>query len=266
MPISSIKKATLFINLSILGATGALSLNANASDAVGPGDSESQWVVGAAVGASNNPYIGESNHGFIVPTITYNGERFFIKDDSINLHIAKTHGFSVGLIAALDAGFLVDDSLYKDNEKLAGLSERDGTILGGVYINHDTSLGRLSFSALSDLADKHDGHVANLKYTFDLEAGNWNINPVIGVQWLSDEFVNHHAGVSANEATAFRTEYRGKASTNAFAGIRARYDVTENWDVNLETGVTKLGSGFSNSSIIDDDLVYQASVGINYNF
>lgn len=252
------KKASLLINLSILGVASALPLQANASDAIGPGDSDSKWILGLEAGVFNNPYSGEGSEAFISPTIKYNGERFFIKDGSLNLHLAKIHGFSGGLTATIDAGFLSDYDNYNRNDQLSGLAERDATVLGGVYVNHDTDLGRLSFRALTDLGDEHDGHVANLKYTFDLKAGDWNINPMLGMEWVSDEVVNHHVGV-------FNYSPR-KSTTNTFAGVRARYEMTENWDLNLKTGITKLGSGISNSSIIDDDLVYQASVGINYNF
>jgi len=259
-------KIRLFINLSMLGVSSALSLQANASDAVGPGDSDSKWVVGAGVVGINNPYSGEGSEAGIIPTLNYNGDRFFIKDGSLNLHLAKSHNFSGGLKVTLDGSFLSDDSDYKDNEKLAGITERDVTVLGGFYVNHDTDMGRLSFSALTDLGDEHGGQTAALKYTFDLHAGNWNINPVLGVQWMSDEVVNHHAGVSANEATTTRAEYHGDATLNAFAGIRARYEITDHWDVNLATGITKLGSEITKSSIVEDDTVSQASLSINYNF
>lgn len=262
----SSNKVALLINLSLLGATAALPTLVNASDAIGPGDSDSTWILGATGGAFNNPYVGGDNETGIAPNIRYNGERFFIKDASLNLHITKILGFSSGLTLALDGGFLSDRDNYDDNEKLAGINERDATLLGGIYVNHDTELGRLSFSALSDVGDEHDGRIANLEYTFDMQAGDWNINPVLGVEWLSEKYVDHYFGVSANEATSTRAQYRGESTTNAFAGIRARYDVTENWDLNLRTGVTKLGSGITNSSIVDDDLVYQASIGINYNF
>lgn len=260
------KRATLLINLSILGVTSALSLQANASDATGPGDSESKWVLGASVGAFNNPFVGEDTEAWVSPNIRYNGERFFINDGSLNFHIAKTHGFSAGLKVALDGGFLSDSDDYKDNEKLVGLTERKGTVLGGAYMNHDSDLGRLSFSVLTDLGDKHDGRAAVLKYVFDLKAGNWNINPEFGAEWLSADYVNHYVGVSESEATSSRLQFRGEAAINAFAGIRARYEVTENWDINLRTGVSKLGSEISDSSIIEDDVVYQASIGVNYNF
>ncbi len=260
------KKATLFIKLSMLGAISALSLQANASDAVGPGDSDSKWVLGASVDAFNNPYSGEGSEAWLSPNLRYNGERFFINNGSLNLHIAKSNDFSAGLKVALDSSFLSDRDDYKGNKKLAGLTERKETVLGGIYVNHDTDLGRLSFSALTDLGNEHDGQIAGLKYIFDLNAGNWNINPELGVEWLSADYVDHHVGVSRSEATNSRSVYQGKDTVNAFVGIRARYQVTENWDINVRTGVSKLGSGIEESPIIDDDMLYQASFGVNYNF
>lgn len=266
MTISFRKKANLYTHASLLVTTGILTFQASANDAIGPGDSDSKWVVGANIGVINNPYVGGSAEEFVSPTIRYNGDRFFIKDESLNFHLAKSHGFSGGLTVALDAGFLVDNEFYDDNESLDGIRERDFAIMGGAYLNHDSALGRLTLSTLSDISNEHDGQVASLQYTFDLKAGDWNINPVVGVQWSSDEYVNHHAGVSADEATASRSQYKGESTVSTFAGVRARYEMTEKWDINLETGAVKLGSGFTDSSIIDDDMIYQASVGFNYNF
>ncbi|GAA6137450.1 MipA/OmpV family protein [Arenicella sp. 4NH20-0111] len=259
-------KANLLKTLLVLGATSAVTISANASDAIGPGDSDSKWVLGVAVGGFNNPFIGEGNDGWISPTVRYNGKRIFINDDSLNIHITKSNNFSAGLKVALDGGFLSDKDNYRDNVKLAGLTERKGTVLAGIYVNHDTDLGRLSFSTLTDAADKHDGRMASLKYTFDLNAGNWNINPELGAQWLSADYVNHYVGVSDGEATISRPQYDADDTFIAFAGIRARYEMTENWDINIKTGISKLGSEYKDSPIIDDDVVYQASFGVNYNF
>ena len=260
------KKSTLFIALSLLGATSAFSLCANASDAIGPGDSDSKWVLGASVGAFNNPLVGEGDDVWISPTIRYNGKRVFVKDGSLNIHVTKRNGFSAGLKFALDGSFLSDRDNFKDNMQLAGISERDGTILGGIYVNHDSDLGRLSFNTLTDVGSEHDGQTMLLKYTFDLNAGNWAINPELGAQWLNADYVDHYVGISQSEATSTRPQFEADDTFIAFAGIRARYEFTDHWDINLTAGVSKLGSEFKDSPIIEDDVVYQASLGINYNF
>lgn len=62
-----------------------------ASDAVGPGYSDSKWILGIAAGAYKNPYISEDEETWISPTVRYNGERFFVKDDSFNIHVSWTY-------------------------------------------------------------------------------------------------------------------------------------------------------------------------------
>ncbi|MFK7729993.1 MAG: MipA/OmpV family protein [Pseudomonadales bacterium] len=240
--------------------------SALASDAIGPGDSDSKWILGASTVVVNNIYADEDGLGFLFPNLVYNGDRFFLKNGSLNLHAAQLNDFSFGLTLGVDAGFLSDDDEYRDNTKLAGLIERDEILVGGVYINHTTDQGRLNLTMLGDLGEDRDGYEATLSYTFDLKYGNWNVNPVVGVNWLSDNNVNHAFGVSASEATATRAVYEGGSATNLFAGVRARRAINEHWDLELKTGVSKLGSSIGDSTIVDDDEVYHAGVSVNYNF
>lgn len=256
------KIATLsMVCISILAPTMA-----NASDAVGPGDSNSTWVVGVAAGASKNPYVGEDEETWISPTIRYNGERFFVKESSLNMHITQRHGFSAGLKLALDGGFLSDKDNFRNNEKLASLKERDATILGGIYVIHDTNLGRLSFDVLTDAANEHDGRIAQLKYTFDFNAGNWSINPEVGAEWLSSNYADHYVGVTASEANSSLLEYKSQDTLITSAGIRTRYAFNDNWDIDFKVAVSKLGRELKESPLIEDDVIYQASLGVNYNF
>ncbi|MFK8022202.1 MAG: MipA/OmpV family protein [Pseudomonadales bacterium] len=255
----------LTLNLALAAALG-MTTTAYASDAIGPGDSESKWILGASTVVFNNIYADEDSTGFLFPNLVYNGERVFFKDGALSLYIAEMNDFSFGLTVGVDAGFLSDDDEYRDNAKLAGLIERDEIVVGGIYINHTTDQGRLNLTMLGDLEDDRDGYEATLSYTFDLKYGEWNVNPVVGVNWMSDENVNHAFGVSASEATATRAVYEGGSATNVFAGVRARRMIGEHWDVELKTGVSKLGSSIGDSTIVDDDEAFHAGVSVNYNF
>lgn len=237
-----------------------------ASDAIGPGDRDARWLVGGAVGSATNIYAGEGNSSTGFPNISFNGKRFFIKDGSVNYSIREWGALSAGLTARYDANFLSFDEEYRNNSKLAGLEERDATIDGGFYVNHTTDLGRLQFSFLTDLGDKHDGHSASLQYTFNLKAGDWHINPVIGSTWISADKANHYFGVSNAEATVTRSSYNGDSTVNLFAGVRARYAISDKWDLNLQTGVKRFGSGITDSSIVDEKSAYYGSFSLDYNF
>jgi outer membrane protein len=238
----------------------------HASDAVGPGDSDSRWILGAGAASYNNIYRGEGSEAVVFPNIIYNGERFFVKDGAFNLSLLQGDAFSGGLIVKLQGNFLTDDSDYDDNHLLAGLEERETNIDGGFFINHSTEMGRFNATVLTDASSEHGGHSLAMSYTFDLTAGNWAINPVIGLQWISDKKVDHLYGVSASEATTFRTAYEADSAVNVFAGVRGRYQLNQHWDANLSAGVTSLSSSIKDSSIIEDDLAYHVGASINYNF
>lgn len=252
------------IALAISVATFTMSIQA--SDAIGPGDSDSKWIVGASVVGLNNIYAGEGGLAYVFPNIVYNGDRFFIKNGAMNLFVAEVNGFSGGLTLGLDGSYLSDEDEYEDTDELNGLIERDATVEGGFYLNHTTEMGRLKLTVLTDLADEHDGETVSLGYTFDLNAGGWAINPVVSLRWMSQGKVNHHFGVSASEATATRAVYDTDSALNVYAGVRGRYEFSENWDVSLETGVTYLDSTIRDSSIVEDDSIFHAGITVSYNF
>jgi outer membrane protein len=252
--------------LSLGLAVSFLAASAFANDAVGPGEKDSRWVVGGSIATRNNIYAGESDVSSLTPTLRYNGDRFFVKNGSFNLNIGQNGNFSYGLTASPSGSFLSDDHEYRKNAKLAGLQERDYTVEGGLYLNHTTDAGRMSFSLTTDLGNEHNGETAHISYTFDLRAGDWYINPVVGAQWVSGSKVDHFFGVSDIESNESRKAYEGESTLNVFAGIRARYELTEKWDVNLAGGLVELGSGIKDSSIVDDDTVNYASVGVSYSF
>ena len=60
--------AASFINLSFINAGFA-------SDAIGPGDSESKWILGGSAISMANIYAGEGDSVELTPNIVFNGER-----------------------------------------------------------------------------------------------------------------------------------------------------------------------------------------------
>lgn len=174
--------------------------------------------------------------------------------------------WSTGLTVGWTSSFLSDRGRYEDNPRLIGLIERENTFESGFYINHSTAAGRLSFQLMKDVGGKHDGGDAVLKYTGDFMLGNWFINPVVGVEWVSDDKVDANYGVSVAEATISREVYKGDDAYNMFVGIRARYELTQHWDFDFNAGVKHLDSGITDSTIVDDSTIYRTAFSLNYNF
>lgn len=74
-------------------------LPAVAGDAVGPGDSDSKFVLGAGAVSYTNIYAGEESEESLWLNFRYNGERFFIKDGTFNLHFTEFDEVSVALLS-----------------------------------------------------------------------------------------------------------------------------------------------------------------------
>lgn len=256
----------VFRCLVAVASSVSISHSALASDAIGPGDSNSKWVVGGIGGAFTNPYTDEDNQGFFLPTVEYRGERFFVKDGQIGYSVLQFDSFSAGILLTGHGSYLHDEDEYDDNENLVGLKERKSTLDGGLYLMHRSDLGLLKLSILDELSGKHNGQSADLHYTFDIHYRGFAINPVIGVVWNGADMVNHFYGVSEAEANARRDAYEGKSTTNVYTGVRARYQFDQHWDAELAIAYSKLGSGISDSSIVEEDDLSFIGIGTHYNF
>lgn len=240
--------------------------HAHTSDAVGPGDSNSKWVVGVNAGRMSNPFSDEKNLGFVVPNVEYRGEKLFLKEGALGYNLYRQEQLSAGILLTGNGSFLADHDDYDDNPKLRGLKERDATLDAGFYVQHTTPMGRLKFTVLDGLTGEHGGQSADVNYMFDFSVDKLSINPVVGANWMSADEVDHFFGVSEAEATSDRAAYRGKNSANLYAGVRGRYEISPQWDVSMGATYIRLGSGIADSSIIDENKVVVASVGGNYNF
>lgn len=236
------------------------------SDAINPGDSNSRWVLGGSVGAYNNPLAGEGSEYYLSPDVEYRGERFFLKGAEAGVSLYQQPEYSVGLVLTGNGSLLADKDDYKGNVRLAGLKERDDTLDAGFYFIHRSDAGRLKLTVLDEVTGEHHGQSADVNFIFDYKLHSWNINPVVGATWMSEDMVNHFYGVSATEANSHRSAYQGDSAINLYAGIRGRYDITDHWDVTASATYVRLGSGIADSSIVEDDGILVSSLGVNYNF
>ncbi|OPX55582.1 Outer membrane scaffolding protein for murein synthesis, MipA/OmpV family [Oceanospirillum multiglobuliferum] len=261
------KNCTIRTSASLL-LTGLISFNAIASDSdsFAPGDSGSKWVVGGYVGSFNNPLIGEGREGYAGLNIEYRGEKLFVKDNELGYNLYRNAEFSVGVLLTGNGSLLSDKNDYKNNSKLVGLKERDGTLDAGFYLMHKNERGRLKVKLLDEITGKHSGMSANVDYMFDYKVSDWNITPYLGANWNSANMVNHFYGVSIAEATVNRAAYSGNSTVNLYTGINGRYDITPHWDIEVGASYIHIGKGIRDSSIVNDSHVIASHVGVNYNF
>ena len=266
--LTSLKALIAAAVLTGLSSTGVYAQDKLVSDALMPGDSDSKWLAGLTLGGLENPLAGEQGEGvgFANINLEYRGEKLFLAKDGLGYNLLRTGNISAGVLLSGKQSLLQDDEWYDDNELLAGLEQRDGTADFGIYMIQTTRLGQLRVRALEEISGQHKGHSVDATYIFNFKTNGWRINPFISVAYESAESTDYFFGVSEAESNGQRAAYEADAAVNVSAGINARYRVTQNWEIGAGASVTRLGEGISDSSLIDDDILYAASLTANYNF
>ncbi|MCB1643824.1 MAG: MipA/OmpV family protein [Pseudomonadales bacterium] len=256
----------LAAGLALIATTGSPLLARTYSDAIEPGENNARFIVGAGITGYQGIFEGQNGDAGMSLNVQYNGDRFFIDNDSLNWSAMQVENCSFGFTLRGNHSYLSDADNFDDNRELAGIRERDVSVDAGIWFNHTTETGRLHLSLLTDAGGKHHGHSATVSYRFDMNAGNWHVNPGVAAQWLSKDLVDHHFGVSNLETTATRTAYQGDSAISLSAGIDSRYALSEHWDFTTSAGVQWFSDGIGDSSVVARQTNYFANIGINYNF
>ncbi len=240
------------------------------SDIWMPGDSNSKWVAGVHVGVVENPLIGEDSdaESYVTPTFEYRGEKFFVGKGQLGYNLFRSEGLSVGVLLTGHGTLLSDDDFFDDNTKLVGVKERDATADAGLYLVHNSVAGQFRARALEEITGEHNGHSFDASYTFNMEAAGWRINPFVSAVYQSSDRVNHFYGVSEQEANSnsYLTAYKADHALNMSVGVNTQYDFSENWQFSTGVQYTKLGTGIRDSSLVEDDKILSAHMGVAYNF
>lgn len=71
-------------------------------------------------------------------------------------------------------------------------------------------------------------------------------------------------GATAGEALATRPQHEGRSTVNTELALRTRCMLSSQSAVAFDTGVTKLGSGISDSPLVDRSTTARVSVGYLY--
>jgi outer membrane scaffolding protein for murein synthesis (MipA/OmpV family) len=250
------------------------------SDAYSPGESKSKWIVGANIALWDNPYINEGDDnddevddgefdGAGGIRVEYRGERFFVDNDGLGLTLLRSNGFSSGIVLTGNAGYLTDEENFEDNDRLNGIEERDPTVDLGVYLIHNHKDGQFKLTVLQEVTNEHDGQTIDARYSYNFPVGKrWNVTPVFGLAWASDDTVNHFFGVSETESANANNiaAYEGDSALNVYGGVNARFDITEHWDINFGLMGLAYGEGIKDSPLIEDDSTAFSHFGVSYNF
>jgi len=222
-----------------------------------------RFGVGAGVIGRSSPYVGsDSNVLRAIPAITYNGERLQWLGPNVQYGFVGTGRWRVAATASYRIGVYEE----KDSPVLAGLGDRDGTLMAGLGFRYEFP-GGVNFLLRyeHDVLDGNGGEAA-ARFSKSFQAGPLRIAPQIQANWLSADLADYDFGVPASAATITRPAYTPGSSLSYAVGFASSVELTENWRILLNLSAEFLPGEIANSPIVGDDRVVQGFAAITYVF
>ncbi|ANH70388.1 hypothetical protein ABE85_09040 [Mitsuaria sp. 7] len=211
-----------------------------------PGGRGSQWGLGSIVMFDKKPYRDFDDKAEVLPFLLYESRWFRVVGPTADLKVVSDGDFTVGLRARYAGdGYEADDSPF-----LAGMAERKGGFWLGGSASWTTSVATLTAEVLG-AAGQSKGTRMSLGIERRFAAGDFDFTPRLGVHAFDKKYVDYYYGVRAAEATAARSAYTGKSTTNIEAGLRIGYSLAASHKLSLDLSTTGLGSKIKDSPLVD---------------
>ena len=280
---------------------GALACDPTIDDCVEVGKWEFSLGIGA--GVRTNPVEDAKDIPlFLIPEISYSGERFFVQNldlgvflwesDTQQLNLLATPGYddvyfhrwspnnffldssrmmTSGLVASeedlpvIDTGDkeLVEPSFTSPSER--DLRDRHMAGLAGLEYNLSIHSLDLQVQYLSDFTGVHHGEEARVSLANHWVTGRHHLIGSVGAVWQSSEVINYYYGVTSAEADA-RGTYTTDAAISGLVRLDWNYQLTQDWDLRLFASYRQLPDEISASPLINDNKVITVFIGGVYHF
>lgn len=220
------------------------------------------FALGLGATTSQEPQRGIDPEQFIIPLVSYSGERFSFQFTTINYQLTQIADVEISLVASGRLqGYEAKDSPY-----LLGMKDRDNTLDGGINL----AWNGINLSMTSDLLNKHDGQEAALSYEKGFDFGRLMIMTSVGLAWQSQKLTQYYYGVEPHEVRSFRVDdtlvqrnaYETKAAVIPTVGLLMRYALDQRWFIMGGTEVRFLPNTITDSPIIDRDEAWGAFIGV----
>jgi outer membrane protein len=218
------------------------------------------WGLGGGVSIGASPYRGYGSKVEPFPLVYFEDKWVRLLGTTIDLKLGNWDGVSVALRGKFDLG---DGYRQSDAPILNGMENRNGAFWYGPALAWRSAFGTLSADYL---LGGNKGQRAGLDYSKTFHIDSFSLTPHVGVEWLSNKYVDYYYGVRSSEARPGRPAYSGRASWNTSLGTRVDYNLTKHQRLLLDVGVSHLGGGITDSPLVGRRYVPDVAVGYIYQF
>ena len=223
-----------------------------------------RWGLGLAVITRSSPYVESTQDvSQVIPAVTYVGERLQWLGPSLRFGVAGSDRLRLALAAEYRIGVYEED----DSPVLAGLGDRENTLLAGLAVQYEIGAGfELEANYQHDALDRIGGGAASVRVSRSFPWGTASFSPQVAMNWLSSDMSNHDFGVPPSAATLQRPAYELGSTTSFEAGVGMFVELSEDWRIIANIAVERLDDDVTRSPIVGDDTVVKGLAVVTYIF
>jgi MipA family protein len=255
----------------IAALTYAMTTVANAGD-TGSQSPFAGWQLGGIVAVSPT-YEGSSSHRvrgfpFFAPagSQSENGLVQFRGVDDVRFRLLNNSGFEAGPLIGWRFGRDEDDG-----DRLRGLGDVDGGLVGGGYVAYNIGILKPFLSYHHQLTGDDTGGIlrfgSEARFDFDRAI---RVTATLGATYAGDDYMQHYFSVTPGQSAA---SLAGFGVYNASAGIKDVYlglagsvPLSDLWTLRLGAKYTRLVGDAADSPVVETADQFSASIGLSYRF
>ena len=219
---------------------------------------KSPWSWGVAVVGSEDVYRDFESRVIPVPLVIYRGDRLNLYGPYATYDVYRPGNLTASLILSpVFAGYRESDSPIFE-----GMDDRGYSMAGGVGLAYRPGRWHLSVNAIHDLLNVYSGYEAAARVSYVIPLGSVFVEPGIGAEYQSTDYVDYYYGVTDDEARPWRPEYTPSGTINPEVSLAFFTRSLAGGMTRLQLTHTTYGEEISDSPLTDAE----QSFGINLSF
>ena len=205
-----------------------------------------EWQLGAAVERIFSEIKGGDNENELAPLIIYRGERFTFDSGALQYKLYESGGLRIEALGKSHPAVYGTD----DSNSLEGMDELADSFDIGIGISKTVSWGAIELEVLNDVSGTDEGATFNASFHYPVVAGDWMIEPVVGINWQNSKRVDYAYGVSSGEARPGRSAYEAGDAINPFVELNTIYRINDSWMLLVGLAYSSLDNTITESPIV----------------
>lgn len=217
----------------------------------------------------SSPYKRHDDLNVPAPIVNIERESFYVRGTEAGAFLWKNECGSEAHALSLGVSYseLFFDAGKTKNYNLKKLDNRHSTLNAFLQYTLYFPYGHAGIQVLRDTLDNSDAFSGRAWYQYPLLLGPVYFIPGVGIRWDSQQQLNYYYGISGREAQeSGLVRYRPQGGVSPFISLGTRWSFADDWSVITTSGIIFLNEEIRNSPMVDDNLIFHASIGLSYSF